>query len=166
MKLPQSVEWALHCCWLLAQARAGTALPRRRFAEFFELPEPYLAKVLQQLVAGAILVSVPGVRGGFRLARDADRITALQIVQAVAQEGELFHCSELRQRGPVGLAVEQCRTPCGIAQVMHRAEIAWRHELAKTSVADMILSAPAASQERAATWLGADARPGIAAGGA
>lgn len=164
VRLPQTVEWALHCCWLLAQARPGTALPRRRFAEFFDLPDPYLAKVLQQLVAAGVLVSVPGVRGGFRLAREAEGITALQIVRAVGQEGELFHCAEIRQRGPVGLAAEQCTTPCGIAQVMHRAELAWRHELARTSVADMIMSAPAASQERAAMWLGPLARSGLAGG--
>jgi hypothetical protein len=39
MELPQTVEWALHCCWLLAQTD-GSPVPRRRLAEFFALPEP------------------------------------------------------------------------------------------------------------------------------
>lgn len=158
MRLPQSVEWALHCCWLLAQTEAGIALPRRRFAEFFELPEPYLAKVLQQMVAAGILRSVPGAKGGFQLSRPADRITALQVVRAVAQEEALFHCSEIRQRGPEGLTAAQCTRPCGIARVMHGAELAWRSELAKTSIADLIAAAATASHERAARWLGSDAR--------
>ena len=68
MELPQTVEWALHCCWLLAQTD-GSPVPRRRLAEFFDLPEPYLAKLLKALVAAGVLTSVPGVNGGYRLGR-------------------------------------------------------------------------------------------------
>lgn len=158
MELPQTVEWALHCCWLLAHTDGSAALPRRRFAEFFDLPEPYLAKVLKSLVAGDVLVSVPGVAGGYRLARPAERITALEVVQAVAGHAAMFHCSEIRQRGPVGLTAEQCRRPCGIAKVMHAAEFAWRDALARTTVADLAENAAAASEQRAARWLGDQAR--------
>jgi hypothetical protein len=71
-------------------------------------------------------------------------------------------CTEIRQRGPVGLAAQQCKKPCGIATVMHGAELAWRNELAATTVADLIRNAPAASARRAARWLGERARPGLA----
>lgn len=166
MQLPRTVEWALHCCWLLGQTDAGSALPRRRLAEFFDLPEAYLAKVLRQLVDAGILTSVPGVSGGYRLARPAEQITALQVVQAVARD-ELFHCAEIRQRGPEALSAAECDQPCGIARAMHRAELAWRAELARTSVADLLLAAQGASERRAARWLGPQARPQIrqAAGG-
>src|ERR1700684_93964 len=65
MELPQTIEWAVHCCWLLAQTD-GSPVPRRRLAEFFDLPEPYLAKLLKALVAAEVLASVPGVTGGHR----------------------------------------------------------------------------------------------------
>lgn len=100
----------------------GAALSRRRLAEFFDLPEPYLAKLLQQLSTGGILRSVPGVNGGYRLARAAETISALDVVQAVQKDSAAFHCAEIRRRGPVGLTDEQCTRPCGIAAVMHRAE--------------------------------------------
>ncbi|WP_158865789.1 RrF2 family transcriptional regulator [Leifsonia sp. AG29] len=162
MELPQSTEWALHCCWLLAQTDEGVVLSRRRLAEFFELPEPYLAKVLKQLVDGGILTSVPGAGGGYRLGRPASQLTALQVVTAIDGGGSLFHCTEIRQRGPVGLTAEQCTQPCGIARVMHEAELAWRRQLAATTVADLIENAASASQARAARWLGPLARPEIA----
>ena len=76
MELPQTVEWAVHCCWLLAQTD-GSPVPRRRLAEFFDLPEPYLAKLLKALVGAEVLSSVPGVNGGYRLARPAGQITVL-----------------------------------------------------------------------------------------
>lgn len=159
--LPETVEWAAHCCWLLAQTDGSSPLARRELAEFFDLPEPYLAKVLRMLVASGILVSVPGVNGGYRLARPADQVTMLDVVQAVGGGGEMFRCTEIRQRGPVGLTSTQCRKPCGIAGVMHSAELAWRNALAAATVADLIGNAPSASARRAARWLGARARPGL-----
>jgi len=162
MELPQSVEWALHCCWLLAQSDGESPLPRRKFAEFFELPEPYLAKVLKQLVAAGVLTSSQGVGGGYRLARPATDITALDVVDGVDGGGDLFHCTEIRQRGPVPLTAEQCRQPCGIAKVMHDAELAWRRSLAATTLADLIDRARPPSERRAAKWLGSQARPDLA----
>lgn len=162
MELPQSVEWALHCCWLLAQSDGHTPLPRRRFAEFFELPEPYLAKVLKQLVDGGVLASVPGTTGGYLLARPADRITVLDVVTAIDGQQKMFHCTEIRQCGPVGLTAAQCKQPCGIAKVMYAAELAWRKALSETTIADLITQARRPSQHRAAQWLGPLARPEIA----
>ena len=100
MELPQTVEWAVHCCWLLAQTD-GSPVPRRRLAEFFDLPEPYLAKLLKALVAAEVLASVPGVNGGYRLARPASQITVLEVVRGVNGHTAMFHCAEIRQRGPV-----------------------------------------------------------------
>jgi len=164
MELPQTVEWAVHCCWLLAQTD-GSPVPRRRLAEFFDLPEPYLAKLLKTLVAADVLSSVPGVNGGYRLARRADQITVLDVVQAVGGHTAMFHCAEIRQRGPVGLTPAQCRRPCGIAKVMYEAELAWRNALAAVRVADLTENAAGVSADRAARWLGSQARAGLAPGG-
>jgi Rrf2 family protein len=127
-------------------------------AQFFDLPEPYLAKALKQLVAAGILSSVPGANGGYLLARPADRITALDVVQAMRSETTMFRCTEIRQQGPVGLTAKQCAQPCGIAKVMHKAELAWRSELASTTVAELVENAPGVSERRAAQWLGAQSR--------
>jgi Rrf2 family protein len=157
MELPETVEWAVHCCWLLAQTD-GSPVPRRRLAEFFDLPEPYLAKLLKALVAADVLISVPGVNGGYRLARPAEQITVLDVVRGVNGHATMFHCAEIRQRGPVGLAADQCRQPCGIAKVMYGAELAWRNALAAATVADLIENAAGVSADRAARWLGAQAK--------
>lgn len=159
MELPQTIEWGLHCCWLLAQTDGRAPVPRRRLAEFFGLPEQYLAKMLKKLVTEGILSSVPGINGGYRLSRPAAQITVLDVVRALRSESSLFHCAEIRQRGPVGLTADQCRIPCGIAKVMHRAELAWREELSTTTILDLIDSALPSSEERARIWLGDQARP-------
>jgi DNA-binding IscR family transcriptional regulator len=83
------------------------------------------------------------------------------VVQAVGADKRMFRCTEIRQRGPVGLTPQQRTRPCGIAGVMHGAELAWRNQLAATAVADLIANAPAASARRTARWLGGKARPGL-----
>jgi Rrf2 family protein len=158
MELPQTVEWALHCCWLLAQ-RDDVPLPRRQMAEFYGLPEPYLAKTLKALTGAGILVSISGPRGGYRLAREASEISALDVVTAVDGGSSLFHCMEIRQRGPAGLSPDQCRQACGIASLMHSAEMAWRNELATSSIADILSHASAGSRSRATSWLRGEMHP-------
>jgi DNA-binding IscR family transcriptional regulator len=86
-------------------------------------------------------------------ARPPEQITVAEVVEAVEGRGTLFHCTEIRQRGPVPLTGAACRTPCSISQVMHRAELAWRRELAGTTIADLVEASGDAAARRAKTWL-------------
>lgn len=153
MRLPEGVEWALHCAWLLSLAPDDDALPARRLAEFYGLPEAYLAKLLKALVRAGLLSSASGPRGGFRLARPPAGITVAEVVEAVEGKAPLFYCTEIRQRGPVPLTGAACRMPCGIARVMDRAERAWREELAATTIADLVESSGTGAVMRVSTWL-------------
>jgi Rrf2 family protein len=153
MRLPEGVEWALHCTWLLTFTRDRDPMPARRLAEFFDLPEAYLAKLLKALVRADLLSATSGPRGGFRLARPPGDITVADIVEAVEGPSPLFHCTEIRQRGPVPLTGAACRRPCGIAQVMDRAESAWRAELAATTIADLVETSGIGAVTRVTSWL-------------
>jgi Rrf2 family protein len=153
MRLPEGVEWALHCTWLLTFTPRGDALATRRLAEFFDLPDAYLAKMLAALVRAGVLSATSGPRGGFRLARPAEEITVAEVVEAVEGKGDMFRCLEIRQRGPVPLTGAACRRPCGIAQVMNRAERAWWKELSATTVADLVESSGVGATHRVNTWL-------------
>ena len=78
-----------------------------------------------------------------------------EVVEAVEGRGPLFGCTEIRQRGPVPLTGIACRTPCGIAAVMHWAEQAWRQELAATTIADLVETSGVGAVARVSTWLAA-----------
>jgi Rrf2 family protein len=153
MKLSERVEWALHCTWTLAAAPSAGSLSTRRLAEFYDLPAPYLAKVLNSLVRAGVLTATSGPRGGFRLARPATEITAADVVEAVEGRSQLFSCTEIRQRGPVPLTGSACRMPCGIARLMDRAERAWRNELASTTIADLVGTSGVGAPSRLLQWL-------------
>lgn len=44
--MSDAVEWALHCCTVLATLPEDQALPAARLAEFHDVPPAYLAKAL------------------------------------------------------------------------------------------------------------------------
>jgi len=139
MQLSQGVEWALHCCTLLGVA-PGLTLSGRRLAEFHGVPEAYLAKHLQSLSRAGIVESLPGARGGYRLARAPRDISVLDVVEAIDGRGSTFRCTEIRQRGPAKLPRTKYPKPCGIHALMDRADAAWRAELASASIADIVMS--------------------------
>lgn len=147
MRMNEGVEWAAHVCvllhWLQEDQGVATPVPVARLAEAYDLPAPYLVKQVQALTRAGITESVPGKNGGVRLARPADRITLMDVVAAIEGPDDAFTCTEIRQRGmnqdrPSG----QFAKPCGIAHAMRGAELAWRRELAATSVLDLAAATP------------------------
>jgi Rrf2 family protein len=156
MRLSEGVEWGLHCAVLVALLPPDRALPAGRLADYHGVPPAYLAKHLQALSRAQILDSVPGPRGGYRLARPATDVTVLDVVEAIDGTEPAFRCTEIRRQGPTRLATREYRVPCSIHVVMASAEDAWRAELRRTSIADLVgmvgASAPPASLAKGLDW--------------
>jgi Rrf2 family protein len=148
MKLPESTEWVLHAVTSLAQVGPGSAVSAAQLAAHYDVPAGYLAKQLQALVRAGLLSATTGPRGGFRLARPADQITLLQVVEAVDGTSPFYTCNEIRQRGRGAVPPEQCRRTCSIAARRAAAEAAWRRSLARVTVADIVGSLPRGIPER------------------
>ncbi|TQM10967.1 BadM/Rrf2 family transcriptional regulator [Pseudonocardia kunmingensis] len=133
----EGVEWALHCCVDLALGGAGRAVPAARLAAYHDLPPVYFNKQLQALARAGIVVSVPGPRGGFRLARPPEQITFMDVVVAIEGPDPAFRCAEIRRRGPGAGDPAADPGPCLIDEAMRGAELAWRSALAARTVADI-----------------------------
>ncbi|MCF3642228.1 Rrf2 family transcriptional regulator [Rhizobium sp. TRM95111] len=137
MKLGEGVEQAIHSVTMLAQLSDGGVLSAAALAEFHGVKTSYLLKHLQALSGAAILETQPGPKGGYRLARRAGEITLLDIVLAVEGPEPAFRCLEIRQRGPNPLPGKPTR-PCEINAAMLRAERAYRAELKRVTIADLL----------------------------
>ena len=140
MRMAEGVEWAAHVCLLLhwLQEDDPTPVPAARLAEAYDLPPAYLGKQVQALTRAGITESVPGVRGGVRLARAAADITLMDLVVAIEGPDDAFVCTEIRQRGMnADRPARDFLRPCSIAHAMRAAEVSWRRSLAATSLADL-----------------------------
>jgi len=136
--MSDGVEWALHGCLMLAWLDDEGPLATATLAAAFDLSASYLNKQMQALGRAGIVRSSPGPRGGFTLARPTDRITLLDIVNAVEGPDEAFRCREIRQHGAMAKVPRaEFREECVFAKAMRRADVAWRHELAAQTLADI-----------------------------
>jgi Rrf2 family protein len=155
MRMGEGVEWALHCCLLLAWV-ADEPVPAAKLSQFYDLPSAYLNKQLQALARAGIVNSIPGRRGGFILARDPAHITLMDVVAAIEGPDEAFQCTEIRQRGWGSLLPERhFRRPCVVAMSMAKAELAWRRALKAQTLADLVTTIAAHkpdAAERAQRW--------------
>lgn len=138
MRMSEGVEWALHCLLNLSFLDGEDAVPAAKLAAFHDLPAPYLTKQLQALARAEIVSSVPGPRGGFRLARPPERISLMDVVAAIEGPEEAFRCKDIREHGPGGGAAGSFKTACAIDVAMRKAELAWRRSLADQTLADIV----------------------------
>lgn len=88
MRLSRAGEYAVRCVLYLAQRQPAEVTPRRAVAQAMEIPEPFLAKIGQQLARAGIVEILQGAKGGYRLRRSPGEISLLEVVEAVM--GELF----------------------------------------------------------------------------
>ncbi|KNY14482.1 MULTISPECIES: RrF2 family transcriptional regulator [unclassified Shinella] len=138
MKLSDGVEQAIHSVTMLSGLSADGVLSAAALAEFHGVSPSYLLKHLQALSGAGIVQTLPGPKGGYRLARPPEKITLLDIVLAVEGAGPAFRCNEIRRRGPNPLPAHLLTKPCGINAAMLRAEQAYRAELRRVSIADIL----------------------------
>jgi Rrf2 family protein len=137
MKLGDGIEQAIHSVTMLAALSPKGVLSAAALAEFHGVSPSYLLKHLQALSRAGIVDTVPGPKGGYRLARAPDRISLLDIVLAVEGPEPAFRCNEIRRRGPNPLPRRCFTRPCGINAAMLRAERAYRDELRRVTIADL-----------------------------
>jgi Rrf2 family protein len=79
--------------------KAERPIASHTIADQRKIPERFLLKVLKPLVAAQILHSIKGPNGGYRLARPANDITMLEVVEA-AEGGPIRGGAPVNPRDP------------------------------------------------------------------
>ena len=108
MKISRSTGYALVAVGFVALHYKDGAVLAARVSKAYDIPLEYLLKILQQLVRANVLRSKRGPRGGFFLARPAENITLLEIIEAV--DGPLMshlHLAEQTKNAPFSLKMEE-----------------------------------------------------------
>jgi len=143
------VEYALHCLLYMVNIPSGKPVGIKDLATYQGVSETYLSKVYTKLRKSGIVKSLPGVKGGYELARSPQNITFWDIVEAVEGSSPLFQCAEIRQKELLldkdRLPDAYTKCPCLIKVVMLEAEdqmrrylssktLSWLHEQVKNKI--------------------------------
>ena len=83
MRITRSTAYALLAVGYVAKNQDEGLVRSENIAKQYEIPLEYLLKILQQLVRAKVLRSKRGPQGGFWLARPTNKITMLEIIEAV-----------------------------------------------------------------------------------
>lgn len=94
MKLSTRARYGLRAMVELGAHEGAEPLMMRAIAERQNLSKRYLDNIFAVLRQQGLINSVRGAAGGYSLARSADQITAVEIVEAMEGELLLVHCSE------------------------------------------------------------------------
>jgi len=138
MKLSRTVAYALQATLQLAQARDGEPIPCSRLAASGKMPERFLLQILRTLVAHGILASSRGVDGGYYLERSPEKISILDVIEAL--DGPLIHFLPSAECFP-----SDSRTK--LEKVLAEATQQVRQELGAVKLSHLV---PPASRERSA----------------
>ncbi len=96
MQVSRELDYGVRAVVVLA-AHTGSVLSKRRIAEGFSIPVNFLAIILPKLVHAGLVESLPGPRGGYRLARAARLISIYDVIHAVDSNFSLNRCLDERK---------------------------------------------------------------------
>lgn len=81
MKLSKKTDYALRALFTLVEYQGHGPIPIRELARRNDAPKRFLEQIMLEMKAQGWVESVAGVRGGYVLARSADRITMGEVVR-------------------------------------------------------------------------------------
>lgn len=143
MQFSVGVENALHSLFYMVDLPPQKTIAIKEIARLNGIAEPYLSKVFSKLRQAGLVRSVPGVRGGYELAKPPEDISFWDVIAAIEGPSYFFRCTEIRRQDifvddPAALS-SAC--PCLIKVVIHDAEDAMRDSLKAKSLAWLHASA-------------------------
>ncbi|HTN71909.1 MAG TPA: Rrf2 family transcriptional regulator [Methylomirabilota bacterium] len=94
MNVGRRVDYAVRALSYLAGQPYGRVVSRSDIEKSQDIPSFYLSKIMKDLVAGGLVQSHIGSKGGFTLAKAADAISIKQVYETVERPLVLMECLE------------------------------------------------------------------------
>lgn len=112
-------------------APSSGAQSAKDIADAYHIPPQLLAKILQTLARGGLLVSSAGTNGGYSLARPASEITAFEVIRTI--DGPLFITSCITIHGTCDLD-----SHCTIKEPLRKVNDSIKDLLSGIKISDLI----------------------------
>jgi Rrf2 family protein len=140
LKLTKKADYGLIALRHLALNQHGASV--KEIAGSYGIPMPLLAKVLQKLARGGLLAAEHGTNGGYRLARNAREISALEVIRTI--DGPIILTSCFTQHGECYQSVT-----CSVREPLRKIHQGILQLLENISISDLAQDAAAQPNELA-----------------
>jgi Rrf2 family protein len=131
LQLTRRADYAIRTVMCLGHEERERRLPVSVIAQRMEVPRRFLPQIMQDLVAAGLVEASIGRAGGYRLAREPERISLLEVIEAV--EGDARRRTCVLSSGacdPAG--------PCDVHHLFAQAQDALLERLARATVLDAL----------------------------
>ncbi len=128
--ISRGATYAVRALVFLADRAVDRWLLSREIAKELSLPPQFLSKILGTLAVEGILMSQRGRAGGFRLARKAEEISLLDVIEPFDHLGSRRHCV-------LGQGICTDSRPCPIHDKWKAISDNFLQVLQTTSIADL-----------------------------
>jgi len=85
-------EYALQALQLMAEFHGDGTVSADQIAYQLDIPKEFISKILQSLAKSDIIISQRGNAGGFKLGRDPENISLIDIVENIDGTGAFENC--------------------------------------------------------------------------
>lgn len=126
MKLTRASSYAIQALVHMVVQKSDKPVASHLVAQAKGIPERFLLKVLKPLVSTRVLASIKGPNGGYKMSRDPNKVSLLEIIEAV--DGPIRGHAPFEEGGALNVRLE------GICKV---AAEATRKHLEHISLADL-----------------------------
>lgn len=135
LQLTMTGEYAVRAMVHLASLPQGTTAPIAAISRDWDVPETFLRKIVTQLSRGGLIATYRGNGGGIALARRADSITLLDVIECIEGPLALNAC--------ISDPLSCHRVPsCAVHLVWHEAQQKLREVLSGRTLADLTGQTP------------------------
>lgn len=131
LEITRQADYALRAVTDIARMPDSERTPTALIASRQNIPLPFLAKIVSQLVVRGVLETVRGASGGVRLARPPETITMREIIEAIDGPITLNRCT--RDPSTCNMMVS-----CPFCEVFVEAQQALTQRLEKTTLSDLM----------------------------
>lgn len=131
LEVTRQADYALRAVTEIARLPDGERIATATIAAQQNIPLPFLAKIVSQLVVRGVLETVRGASGGVSLARPPTTISMREIIEAIDGPISLNRCT----RDP---SVCEQMESCPFCEIFTEAQQALVERLEHTSLQDLV----------------------------
>jgi Rrf2 family protein len=154
MQLTKAFEQGVCVMAMLTTQPVGVPLGSQSIHKHLGTSATYIQKIVRKLVVSGLVTSVSGQRGGFMLAKPANEISYLDVVEAIEGPVETFPTTNLIDR-VLGDTVDGDtvnKADSALHKSFNLADQAWRQVLAKTTLQDLVYESLNGEEIRPTDW--------------